>query len=256
MHRPEKRNGLLPRFTRAERWTHHATALLMLACLVTAVVLYIPAVATMIGHREVIKPVHIYCGLVLPVPTLLGLASRAFRRDLGALNRFGPHDARWLRSGRRRAVVNGRGVVPVGKFNAGQKLNAAFTAGAALVMLGTGAMLTWPDPFSDRWRTGATFVHDWLFLVIAVVTLGHLWEALRDPGALRGMATGSVTVAWASRHHAAWADEVTEPSATPPSAANGEVAGHGASADGSPGQVDGGSVPGDQGHARTDVRPP
>ncbi|WP_064744332.1 cytochrome b/b6 domain-containing protein [Actinomadura oligospora] len=198
--------GLLVRFTLAERWVHHLTALLMLACLVTAFMLYIPAFATMVGHREIVKPVHIYCGLLLPVPTLLGLASRAFRLDLGRLDRFGPHDGPWLRSGRRRAVVDGRGVVPVGKFNAGQKLNAAFTAGAALIMLGTGAMLTWPDPWPDRWRTGATFVHDWLFLVIAVVTLGHLWEAFRDPGALRGMATGRVTGDWAARHHAAWFD--------------------------------------------------
>ncbi|MFC5181668.1 cytochrome b/b6 domain-containing protein [Actinomadura harenae] len=206
MHRLDGR-ALLVRFTLAERWVHHLTALLMLACLATAFMLYIPAFATTAGHREIIKPVHIYCGLLLPVPTLLGLVSRAFRRDLGALNRFGPHDARWLRSGRRRAVVDGRGVVPVGKFNAGQKLNAAFTAGAALVMFGTGAMLTWPDP----WRTGATFVHDWLFLAIVVVTLGHLWEALRDPGALRGMATGRVTRSWAARHHAAWSDAPDAP---------------------------------------------
>ncbi|RFU36904.1 formate dehydrogenase, partial [Actinomadura logoneensis] len=224
---PDDRDGPLPRFTRAERLVHHVTALLLLTCLVTACMLYVPAVATAIGHRETIKPVHIYGGLLLPVPTLLGLASRAFRRDLGALNRFGPHDAHWLRSGRRRAVVDGRGVVPVGKFNAGQKLNAAFTAGAALVMLGTGAMLTWPDPFSDRWRTGATFVHDWLFLAIAVVTLGHLWEALRDPGALRGMATGRVTRAWALRHHPAWSDELTGPP--------GPEAGAGPEAGGGPG---------------------
>lgn len=216
MNPPDGRPPLLARFGPAERWVHHVTALLMLTCLVTAFMLYIPAFATMVGHREIVKPVHIYCGLLLPVPTLLGLASRAFRRDLGVLNRFGPHDARWLRSGQRRATVNGRGVVPVGKFNAGQKLNAAFTAGAALVMLATGAMLTWPDPWPDRWRTGATFVHDWLFLAIAVVTLGHLWEAFRDPGALRGMATGRVTPDWAARHHAAWTDEFTASSSSSP----------------------------------------
>lgn len=199
---------LMARFSRAERWIHHLTALLMLVCLVTAAMLYLPALATAVGRRDLIRTVHIWCGFALPAPVALGLASRAFRTDLRRLNRFVPHDWEWLSRGDRRAVREGRGVVPVGKFNAGQKLNAAFTAGAVLVMLGTGEMLTFPDPWPDRWRGGATFVHDWLFVVIVVVTAGHLWEALRDRGALTGMLTGRVDREWAARHHAGWLDTV------------------------------------------------
>ncbi|MFF5261129.1 cytochrome b/b6 domain-containing protein [Actinomadura viridis] len=217
MSRPEPEppgpgRDLLERFTRAERWVHHVTALLMLVCLGTAVLLYVPALAAAVGRRDLIKPLHVWAGFALPVPVALGLFSRAFRADLRALDRFGPHDRRWLRRRDRRAVTRtgglDRGVVPVGKFNAGQKLNAAFTAGAILVMLGTGAMLAFPGPWPDRWRTGATFVHDWLFLVMAVVTLGHLWYAARDAGALGAMATGRVDRAWAARHHAGWLDDL------------------------------------------------
>jgi formate dehydrogenase gamma subunit len=208
--RPESRPDRLPRLTRAERWVHHATGLLMLTCLVTALLLYVPELSTAVGRRDLIKPIHIWSGFALPVPALLGLVSRAFRADLRRLNRFGPYDAEWLRRRDRRAVRRvgtlDRGVVPVGKFNAGQKLNAAFTAGAVLVMLGTGAMLTFPDLWPDHWRTGATFVHDWLFLAIAAVTVGHLWYALRNRGALTGMITGYVDRAWAARHHAGWLD--------------------------------------------------
>ncbi|MBX6765868.1 MAG: cytochrome b/b6 domain-containing protein, partial [Actinomadura rubrobrunea] len=212
MRRPERERpgDRLTRFTRAERWVHHATALLMLGCLATALTLYVPGLSTAVGRRDLIKTLHEWCGFALPVPVLLGLASRAFRADVRRLNRFGPHDMEWLRRADRRAVrrVGGleRGVVPVGKFNAGQKLNAAFTAGAILVMLGTGAMLTFPDPWPVHWRTGATFVHDWLFLIVVVVTAGHLWYPLRDRGALLGMATGRVDRAWAARHHPAWLD--------------------------------------------------
>lgn len=199
----------LLRFTRAERSIHHATALLMLVCLLTAALLYLPVLSTLVGRREMVKTVHVWCGFALPVPIVLGLLSRAFRADLGRLNRFAPHDWEWLRRSDRRAVQGGRGILPVGKFNAGQKLNAAFTAGAILVMLGTGEIMTFPDPWGDRWRTGATFVHDWLFLVVVVVTAGHLWEALRDRDALTGMLTGRVDRGWAARHHAAWADART-----------------------------------------------
>ncbi|WP_284734180.1 cytochrome b/b6 domain-containing protein [Actinomadura sp. NEAU-AAG7] len=200
----------LARFTGAERSIHHVTALLMLVCLVTAAFLYFPFLSTMVGRRELLKTVHVWSGFALPVPIVLGLLSRAFRADLRRLNRFAPHDWEWLRRGDRRAVQRGRGVLPVGKFNAGQKLNAAFTAGAILVMLGTGEVLTFPGPWPDRWRTGATFVHDWLFLLILAVTAGHLWEALRDRGALTGMLTGRVERGWAERHHAGWADVAPE----------------------------------------------
>jgi cytochrome b subunit of formate dehydrogenase len=207
MPRPPDRAGRLIRFTGGERAVHHATALLMIICLGTAACLYVPAIATYVGRRDLIKPIHIAAGFALPVPMLLGWLVRAFRADLRALNRFGPHDWDWLRRRDRRAVVDGRGVVPVGKFNAGQKLNAAFVAGAIWVMLGTGAMLTFPDPWPGAWRTGATFVHDWLTLAIFVMFLGHLWYALRDRGALTGMWTGHVPREWAARHHPGWLDD-------------------------------------------------
>ncbi|GAB2851750.1 formate dehydrogenase subunit gamma [Actinoallomurus bryophytorum] len=198
------------RFTRPVRWVHHATALLMLICLVTAAVLYVPALEETVGRRHLIRLIHVYAGFGLPVPALLGWASRAFRDDLRRLNRFSPADWEWLRGKDRRATVRGRGIHPVGKYNAGQKLNAAFAGGAILVMLGTGAVLTFPHRWPDSLRAGATFVHDWLFFAIFVVVAGHLYYALRDPGSLSGMFRGHVRRDWAARHHVAWLDETDE----------------------------------------------
>ena len=198
---------MINRFTGAERIVHHLTALLLLVCLVTAAMLYVPELANAIGRRDLVKPIHIWSGVALPVPALLGWLSRAFRDDVRRLNRFRPHDWEWLRRRDRRAVRQGRSVIPVGKFNAGQKLNAAFTGGAILVMLGTGLMLTFPDPWPVRLRTGATFVHDWLTVAVLVVTLGHTWYAVRDRGSLAAMLTGQVTPEWAARNHAGWLDE-------------------------------------------------
>lgn len=217
------RPDLLHRFTGGERAVHHATAVLMLVCLGTAACLYVPDLSTLVGRRDLIKPIHIWSGFALPVPMLLGWLSRAYRTDLRRINRFGPQDRAWLRRGDRRAVSGGRGVIAVGKFNAGQKLNAAFTAGAIIVMLGTGAMMTFPDPWPDDWRTGATFVHDWLTLAIFVVTVGHLWYALNDPGSLHGMWNGRVSRAWAARHHPGWLDE-QDPAPNPDTERSEEIA--------------------------------
>jgi hypothetical protein len=40
------------------------------------------------------------------------------------------------------------------------------------------------------WRTGATFVHDWLALALGVVLAGDIGMAMGDPEARRGMRTG------------------------------------------------------------------
>ena len=199
----------LPRFTRGERAVHHVTGVLMIVCLVTAACLYFPAIANAVGRRDLIKPVHIWAGYLLPVPILLGWLSKAFRADLRRLNRFTPHDWEWLRRSDRRVTLDGVGLIKVGKFNAGQKLNAAFVAGSILLMLATGTIMSFPNPWPDDWRTGATFVHDWLFIGIFVMFLGHLWYAVRDRVALVGMTTGTVTPEWAAEHHSDWYREVT-----------------------------------------------
>ncbi|WP_225822123.1 cytochrome b/b6 domain-containing protein [Streptomyces naphthomycinicus] len=199
---PAPPSARVHRFTRAERWVHRATAALMGACVVTAAFLYIPQLAVMVGRRELVVRIHECAGLALPVPVLLGLASRAFRADLRFLNRFGPHDKVWLRAALRRDKR--RAARPAGKFNAGQKIYAAWIAGATLVMLGTGLMMWFTRLTPLMWRTSATFVHDWLALTVGVVLAGHIGMALGDPEARRGLRTGTVTEEWARREHPLW----------------------------------------------------
>ncbi|MGV4984934.1 cytochrome b/b6 domain-containing protein [Streptomyces sp. NPDC001709] len=199
---PAPPGARIHRFSRAERWVHRTTAALMGVCVVTAAVLYIPQLAIMVGRRELVVRIHECAGLALPVPVLLGLVSRAFRADLRFLNRFGPHDRTWLRAALRRDKR--RSSRPAGKFNAGQKIYAAWIAGATLVMLGTGLMMWFTHLAPLVWRTSATFVHDWLALTIGVVLAGHIGMALGDPEARRGLRTGAVSEEWAKREHPLW----------------------------------------------------
>ena len=202
--RPDAASRIL-RFDRTERWVHWTQALLFLVLFVTAAALYIPAVSELVGRRELMRTVHVVAGVVLPLPVTLGALGRrgrALRSDLGRADRFTPHDWAWLRSfGRARGLR-------IGKFNAGQKLNASFTGGAILVMLATGAVMRWYEPFPLAWRTGATFVHDVLAAALFVTVAGHVLLASRDAesyGAMKG--DGFVSRAWAARHAPAWLDE-------------------------------------------------
>lgn len=199
------------RFTPAERAVHWLVAALMSVCIVTAAILYNGSFALMVGHRHAVVLVHVWSGWALPVPMLLGAASAAYRTDLRRLNRFTPSDWRWLRSRTRRD-----GSIRVGKFNAGQKLNACLSAGATLVLLGTGTLMYVTGLVRLSWRSGATFVHDWTALAVGLLVIGHLVFALRDGEALRGMWSGRVSSGWARAEHAAWADEGRAPAEDPP----------------------------------------
>jgi formate dehydrogenase subunit gamma len=191
------------RFTRVTRVVHWTAASLMISCISTAAILYNGSLALAIGHRHLVELIHVYSGFALPVPILLGAMSAAYRLDLRRLNRFMQGDRRWLLSRSRRD-----GYIKVGKFNAGQKLNAALSGGAIAALLGTGLIMYFPSLTRLSWRTGATFVHDWFALAVGLLFVGHIFYALKDPEARRGMRTGQVAAPWARAEHAAWADEV------------------------------------------------
>jgi formate dehydrogenase subunit gamma len=190
----------LIRFAPSSRAVHRATAVLGIVCLATAAALYLEPIAELVGRRALVVDVHVWSGLALPVPALLGLLSRATRADFRLLNRFGRVDREWLRRRDRR-----RSGLPVGKFNAGQKLNAALSTGGGLVMLGTGIILAYGRRWPLDLRIGATFVHDWVAAAILLLVVGHLYFASHDEDARRGMRTGSVPLGWALREHPAWA---------------------------------------------------
>lgn len=202
---------VIKRFSTAERWAHRAIAVLTIVLLITAALLYIPDFASLVGNRQIVRVIHEAAGFALPIPILLAMFSRAFRDDTSRLNRFMPSDWKWLRSRSRRL-----GAIPVGKFNAGQKLNAAFTLGWIIVMFASGFMMFFSSHFSDLLRTGATFVHDWLALAVFVVVMGHIYMAFNDATARLGMRTGSVPLTWAVREHREWAMEESDAVASPP----------------------------------------
>ena len=198
------------RFDGIERTVHWVNATLFGVLMLTGAALYAGPISTLVGNRELVRNVHVYSGLALPIPLLLGVLGKRgarLRRDLGRLNRWSRDDARWFRRRRRAQVA-------LGKFNPGQKLNAAFIAGAAVVMLGTGSIMKWFDLFPLDWRTGATFAHDWFAFGIWIAVLGHIFFALRDGDALNAMLGGSVPAAWARKKAPLWYEELRPPPAS------------------------------------------
>jgi formate dehydrogenase subunit gamma len=194
----------VPRFDRVERYAHWCTATLMLILLFTGFGMYAGPLSQLVGRRLLMRSIHLYAGLLLPVPVLVAISLRAggqLRQDLGRLNRWTRDDRQWW--SRRR-----RGAAQLGKFNPGQKLNATFIGASIVVMLMSGSILKWYSPFSDSWRQGATFVHDWFAIGLLLAIAGHIVLAFRDPDALDAMKHGAVDAGWAQLHRPRWYAEV------------------------------------------------
>jgi formate dehydrogenase subunit gamma len=192
------------RFDAVQRTAHWANALLFAILMLTALPLYFPSLSDVIGRRALVVNIHVWSGVVLPVPiliSLLGPWGAQMRRDIRRINVWTKDEVQWLRTlGRHAPRV-------VDKFNPGQKLNAIFVGGSIVVMFATGFVLKWFGFFPVSWRTGATFVHDVLALGIFAVVLGHILFAVTHPESLRSMLKGWVSEAWAARNAPGWLRE-------------------------------------------------
>jgi formate dehydrogenase subunit gamma len=203
----------LPRFARVERWVHRSTAVLVAVLFATGFTLYYEPLTVLVSRRAFVETTHIVAGLLLPLPTLVGLVvSRDLRRDVSVLGRVTRVDRMWLRRKDRRVAR-----LRVGKFNGGQKLAAATMAGAGLVLLGTGVLLLAPLRLNlpDGVREGATVTHDLFTFGLLLLLTGHVWLAQRHPEARAAMRTGLVDRAYAEREHAGWVAEIGATSTAP-----------------------------------------
>jgi formate dehydrogenase subunit gamma len=204
---------MLARFDGVERAVHWTNAILFGVLVVTGAALYFTPLIALVGRRELVERIHLYSGIALPVPLILALSGswgQALRRDISRFNRWSSADRRWFRvifqPQPQRSYTRAR--LRTGKFNAGQKLNAAFVAGGGIVMLASGLLLRWYRPFPLSWRAGATFVHNWLAVLFVVVIVGHVIMALSDRQALKSMFFGRISRSWAERHAPGWVDEL------------------------------------------------
>jgi formate dehydrogenase subunit gamma len=188
------------RFSRTERTLHwvHASAFLVL--LGSGLVLYLPTLAAEVGRRPLVKDVHLLTALAWAVALVAVLAlgdRRGLRATARELDVFDADDRRWLR---------GR-PAPQGRFNAGQKLNAALTAAFAVLFAVSGVLL-WLGERDTRFRFDSTIVlHDVLTYVSVALLVGHLYLAVVHPTtrhALRGVTLGTVREDWAREHHPKW----------------------------------------------------
>jgi formate dehydrogenase subunit gamma len=193
------KEGYVRRFSPVERLLHWINALGFLFLLATGLILFLPRLSVIVGRRQQIQTLHFWFGVgwlgALAAVVLLG--GRRLLATAREIESFDGDDLRWL-SGR---------PAPQGRFNAGQKINAALTAAFA-ILFGVSGVLLWVGERNTRFRFASTVIlHDGLMYVSLALLLGHLYLTLIHPAtrhSLRGMTLGTVNAEWARRHHAKW----------------------------------------------------
>jgi formate dehydrogenase gamma subunit len=188
-------------FARSAHWVH---AVVLLTLLGTGLTLYGFPGTAWVGHRRVVKDVHLWSGWALVGVLVIAFgapAGREIRRDARRIARWSADDTRWWRRSTRAGAR-------IGKFNPGQKLNTLLSVGSAPVMVVTGLLMRYPDLAPLRLRTGADVTHRWFALGLLALVVGHVVVSLAHPEAMRGIVTGRVRASWARSHHPRWFAEV------------------------------------------------
>ncbi|MGH9172404.1 MAG: cytochrome b/b6 domain-containing protein [Acidimicrobiales bacterium] len=195
----------IERFDRTERIVHWSTAIIMVELIVTGAILYIPDLALLVGHRGIVENVHVYSGIALVLPVVAGIAGpwrAGLLADLQRFDRWSSVDWDYFRSGRKKSHA------PLGKFNGGQKAEAALVGGGGIVMLATGLLMRFGPLSWNTWQQGATLVHDIGFFALAILIFAHVAMAVNRPDQLKSMYNGRIPRAWAAKHAPAWLAEV------------------------------------------------
>jgi formate dehydrogenase subunit gamma len=197
--------ALLRRFSGGERALHWLLASTFLAMLASGLVLYLPSLAAVAADRRLWKTLHLGAAVVFWMGLVLLLAADGprLRATARELDRFDEDDRRWLAW----AATRRGPEPPQGRFNAGQKLNAAVSFALLVVLSASGLVMYLAETNRHFRGTSAILVHDLATWVAVPLVAGHLYLAAVHPStrhSLRGMLTGRVRRDWARRHHPKW----------------------------------------------------
>ncbi|MHB8743569.1 MAG: formate dehydrogenase subunit gamma [Sulfuricaulis sp.] len=203
-------NNLIERYKPADRVNHWFTAITFILLALSGLALFHPAffwLTNLFGGGPWTRILHPYIGVVLAV-SFWFLAQR-----FSASNHITDSDREWMR-GYRDVLANREQNLPeVGRFNGGQKYLFWIMVAMITLLLVSGIVL-WQPWFAPWFPVGLTRVAALVHALAAFVIIGgilvHIYAAIWVKGSIRAMTRGSVSRAWAKKHHLAWYREVSK----------------------------------------------
>lgn len=203
-------NTTIQRYRDATRLNHWAVAIVFVCASLSGLAVFHPAMfplSALFGGGTWTRVLHPFFGVAV-VAGFVILFLQVVRDNV-----WRPRDTQWLRAAPR-YVRSGdeHQVPPVGKYNAGQKLVFWVFAVCLALLLVTGIVF-WQPWFAEAFPIGlrrvAVVVHALAAVVMLLAAIVHIYAAIWIEGSMGAMTRGTVSAAWARRHHALWHREVT-----------------------------------------------
>lgn len=200
---------MLQRYKDGDRVNHWIVALLFLCACLSGLAFFHPAfffLSALFGGGPWTRILHPFFG-VLMFLGFVGLFLRFRSRNV-----WKARDSEWVRKAPQLLRGHEEGMPAVGKNNAGQKGVFWGMTVCLLLLLITGVMF-WQPWFADSFpilaRRIAVVVHALSATILILIAIVHIYAAIWVKGSVPAMMRGTVSEAWARKHHLLWYREVT-----------------------------------------------
>ena len=206
----ETHSLLIRRYTPAERANHWLTAITFLLLAFSGLALFHPSMfwfSQFFGGPVWTRILHPYIGVVMFL-SFAGLALKFWHHNLISRN-----DVEWLK--RIGDVIRNREdrLPEVDRYNAGQKL-LFWTLIATVPMLLATGIIIWRPWFAGYFPIDLIRIAVLLHAVCAFVMISgiivHIYAAIWIRGTVGAMVRGTVSRAWARKHHPGWLRQVEQ----------------------------------------------
>lgn len=202
-------SNLIQRYTAPERANHWVVAITFILAALGGLALFHPyfyGLTSLFGAGTWTRILHPFIGVIMFL-SFLGLMARFW-----AHNRITAADRQWLRQLGDVIRAREERLPEVGRYNAGQKL-LFWTMVVTIPLLLVSGIVIWQPWFAPYFPIGlirlAAAVHAISAFVIIAGIIVHVYASFWTRGSIRAMTRGTVTHAWAKKHHAAWYRQVT-----------------------------------------------
>lgn len=200
---------LIERYRDVTRMNHWAVAMLFLCAGLSGLAIFHPALfplSMLFGGGPWTRILHPFFG-VLMVFGFAALFVQVWRENL-----WRARDTAWLKAAPHLIMTGDeKGMPPVGKYNAGQKM-VFWAFGVSLVLLFLTGFVFWQPWFANFFpiplRRIAVLVHSASAVVLILSVIAHVYAAIWVKGTMRAMTRGTVTENWARQNHPLWYREM------------------------------------------------
>lgn len=186
------------------RFCHVFIVILFILTALSGLSLFFPSIKAfglVLGTPQLVRELHPFLGGIVFILLMFMLIRLAHH------NIPNRDDVRWLKHINRIIAGKEPEDIPIGKYNAGQKILFWCIMSLITVLMITGIIM-WRRYFTQYFPIDilrlAIFFHSLAAIGLILLIIGHAYMAFWVKGSVKGMISGYVSRAWARKNHSKW----------------------------------------------------